>query len=77
MRYKDISGKEMIDLSTGTRLGLLGEVDLEINRQTGHIQHLVIKDNKLFNFHKEDHAVKIKWRSIKKIGADMILIDET
>lgn len=77
MRYKDISGKEMIDLSTGTRLGLLGEVDLEIDRRTGRIQNLVIEENKLFNFSKNNQAIKVKWQSIKKIGEDMILIDES
>lgn len=75
MRYKDISGKEIVNINHGSRLGILGQTDLEINEQTGQIESFIIPNYKWFGLKKEGAETKIRWNSIKKIGEDMIMIE--
>ncbi len=70
-----MSGKEIVNISDGSRLGILGQTDLNINKKTGKIESLVIPNYKWFGFKQEDHASVIQWNKIKKIGKDLILID--
>ncbi|GAB3794882.1 YlmC/YmxH family sporulation protein [Virgibacillus kimchii] len=76
MRYKEISGKEIVNVNKGARLGILGQTDLEINEKTGKIESFVIPNYKWFGLKKEGEETKIRWESIRKIGEDMIIIDE-
>lgn len=76
IRYKDISGKEIVDINLGERLGILGQTDLEIDMNTGQIISFVIPSFKWFGLKKEGIETRIHWESIKKIGEDMILIEE-
>lgn len=75
MRYKEISGKEIIDIHTGSRLGMLGQTDLQINLETGKIESFIIPTYKWFGLKKEDIETMITWEMIKKIGSDIILIE--
>lgn len=76
MRYKDISGKEIVDITHGTRLGVLGQVDIEINRETGKIESFIIPSYKWFGLMKDEQESKIHWDSIIKVGEDMILVEQ-
>lgn len=75
MRFKDISGKEVVNVNEGARLGVLGQADLEINEQTGQIESFIIPNYKWFGLKKEGQEARIHWRDIKKIGEDMIMIE--
>ncbi|SDJ71443.1 YlmC/YmxH family sporulation protein [Sediminibacillus albus] len=75
MRYKELSGKEIVDVGSGSRLGILGHTDLEFNEETGQIESFIIPNYKWFGMKKEGENVRISWRDIKKIGEDMIIID--
>jgi len=75
MRYKDISGKEIISINTGARLGILGQTDLQINERTGKIESFIIPSYKWFGLKKEEAESVITWDMIKKIGEDIILIE--
>ncbi len=75
MRYKDISGKEIISINTGERLGVLGQTDLQINTETGKIESFIISSYKWFGLKKEETESVITWDMIKKIGEDIILIE--
>lgn len=76
MRYKEISGKEIVNISQGSRLGILGQTDLEIDMKTGQIKAFIIPDYKWFGIKREGGETKIPWDAIKKIGEDMIMIEE-
>lgn len=76
MRYKDISGKEIVNVRTGTRLGILGQTDLEIDKTTGQIKSFIIPNYKWFGLKKEGAETTIRWEAIQKIGEDMILIED-
>lgn len=75
MRLSELSGKEIVDVKKAERLGILGQTDLEINEHTGQIIALLIPSMKWFGFRKQGNEVRVPWRHIKKIGADMIIID--
>jgi YlmC/YmxH family sporulation protein len=75
MRLSELSGKEIIDLEKGERMGVLGQADLEIDENTGHIRAMLIPSLKWFGFKRGGTEVRIPWNDIKKIGTDMIIID--
>lgn len=75
MRYKDISGKEIVNVNQGARLGILGQTDLEIDEKSGQIKSFIIPNYKWFGLKKEGEEQKIRWNSIKTIGEDMIMIE--
>ncbi|WP_163971268.1 YlmC/YmxH family sporulation protein [Oceanobacillus halotolerans] len=75
MRYSDISGKEIVNIRHGSRLGVLGQTDLEIDEKSGQIQSFIIPNYKWFGLKKEGEEEKIHWNAIKKIGEDMIMVE--
>ncbi|XJZ28547.1 YlmC/YmxH family sporulation protein [Bacillota bacterium Lsc_1132] len=75
MRLSELSGKEIVDVKRAERLGVLGQTDLEINEATGQIQALLIPSVKWFGLRKQGQEIRVPWQHIKKIGADMIIID--
>lgn len=75
MRYGEISGKEMINMNNGSRLGVLGQTDLEIDKETGEIKYLIIPSYRWFGLKRDDEQTKVPWHHIKKIGKDIILIE--
>ncbi|MFC3040345.1 YlmC/YmxH family sporulation protein [Virgibacillus xinjiangensis] len=75
MRYKEVSGKEIVNINQGARLGILGQTDLEIDENTGQILALILPNYKWFGLKKEGEERKIYWNSIRKIGDDMIMIE--
>ena len=76
MRYSDISGKEIVDIVQGSRLGVLGQTDLDIDTNTGKIEAFVLPNYKWFGLKKAGDEIRIRWEAIKKIGNDMIMIEE-
>ncbi|WP_102028267.1 YlmC/YmxH family sporulation protein [Salirhabdus sp. Marseille-P4669] len=74
MRFKELSGKEMIDVERGARLGVLGQTDLEIDSKTGRINSIIVPSYKWFGVKKGESEVKISWNEIEKIGDDMVII---
>ncbi|MCP8616473.1 YlmC/YmxH family sporulation protein [Salirhabdus salicampi] len=74
MRFRDLSGKEMIDITKGNRLGILGQTDLEIDEKTGKIESIIVPNYKWFGVKKGEHEAKIRWSEIETIGDDMVII---
>lgn len=75
MRYGEISGKEIININTGARLGVLGQTDLQIDKKTGEIKYLIVPNYSWFGLRKNEQQTEVPWECIKKIGKDIILID--
>ena len=74
MNLSDLQEKEVIDISSGKRIGSI--IDIIIS-MTGNISKLVLEDRKtsrkLFSNNKED--IYLDWKQIIKIGDDIILVD--
>lgn len=75
MRFKEIGGKEIINVNLGIKLGVLGQTDLEINEQTGQIESFIVPSYKWFGLKKEETETFIRWKDIKVIGEDMIIVE--
>lgn len=70
----DFRHKEVIDVSTGTRLGFISDVDIDLDK--GIVNSVIIPGKRhFFNLlpSKEDYI--IPWKNILKIGDDIILVN--
>ncbi|WP_066193729.1 MULTISPECIES: YlmC/YmxH family sporulation protein [Gracilibacillus] len=75
MRFYDLSNKELIDLTSGSRLGVLGQTDLEIDEKTGQIISFTIPQYRMFGLRKTEVYSRIEWKQIRKVGEDMIIVE--
>lgn len=71
MRLSDLQAKEIIDITTGTRIGMIIDVLVE---KDGKIKSLVLQEKRIKRFKVTDET-EISWNEIVKIGDDIILID--
>lgn len=76
MKLSSIAGKEIVNLNTGERLGIIAESDLVVEEDSGRIIALVIpRDRGFFSFKKDKRVLEVPWKNVKKIGNDMVIID--
>lgn len=74
VKTSELKQKEVININDGKRLGLV--YDIEINMETGNIEAIVIPGSgKLLGLFSKENDIIIPWENIKKIGADVILVD--
>ena len=75
MNLSDLQNKEIIDISSGRRMGSIIDVIVSSN---GTFSKLILEDKKvsrrLLSNSKEDTS--IEWKQIVKIGDDIILISK-
>ncbi len=70
MRLSDLQNKDVVDVSSGVKLGSI--IDIEISND-GNIEKIYIYTKKGFlNITKEEEI--ILWHQITKIGSDVILV---
>ena len=76
MNLSDLQLKEIIDISTGKKLGCI--IDVIIDNK-GYITKILLDNRKtrtrLFQSNKEE--IYIKWENILKLGDDIIIVDST
>ena len=70
MYLSEIQNKDIVNLKDGKKIGNI--VDIEIDNN-GTIHSLIIQKNNFNIFKSSD--IEIKWNQIKKIGEDVILVD--
>ncbi len=74
VKISELKQKEVINLNDGRRLGIV--YDVEIDMEKGCIDAIVIPGSgKLLGFFSKENDMVISWSSIKKIGIDVILVD--
>lgn len=72
MRFSQFGGKEIIDLNSGERLGVIHQSDLLIDPVTGRIQSILLPIGRFWGKQKEE--IVIPWESIRKIGSEMVIV---
>ncbi|MBS4539900.1 YlmC/YmxH family sporulation protein [Clostridium sp. D2Q-11] len=73
---RELGGKEIVNLNTGGRLGIIADSDILIDEKTGKIHSLLVPDNRnQFKFFGEKRELNIPWNTIRRIGDDMIIIE--
>ncbi len=71
MHLSELQLKEVIDISSGKRLGMIIDVIVD---NYGKIKMLVLEEKKGRRFSGKEES-QITWEQITKIGDDIILID--
>ncbi|WP_202077189.1 YlmC/YmxH family sporulation protein [Caldalkalibacillus salinus] len=75
MRLSQLSGKEIIDLENGERMGLVGQADLVISEHTGMIESMILPTSSFLGMGKKREEIVIPWDAIRKIGPEMMIIE--
>ncbi|WP_104372489.1 YlmC/YmxH family sporulation protein [Desulfocucumis palustris] len=76
MRMAELAGKEIINIFNGARLGVIGESDMAIDTESGHVRSIIIpRRNNIVNFWVDRQHMVIPWESVKKIGHEVIIVD--
>lgn len=72
---QNIKNKEIINIYDGKSLGFV--YDIEVNLKLGTIEGIIVPEERsFFNiFGKGNGDRIIKWKDIKRIGDDVILVD--
>ena len=71
MNLSDLQTKEIIDITTGRRMGIIIDVIVDMS---GKIKSLVLQEKRIKKF-KASEESEVTWNEIIKIGDDIILID--
>ena len=72
MRLSDLQTKEIINMTTGKRLGLI--IDVIINAE-GNIKSLILEEKKMKRLSSREEY-ELDWKQIDKIGDDIILVKD-
>ncbi len=73
-RISELQYKEIVDIADGTRYGFLN--DVEVDGERGTIEALVVSgQRRLLGLLGRDPDVAFPWSAVKRIGADIILVD--
>lgn len=75
-RITDMHDKEVINISDGTRLGYVD--DLEVDTCSAQITALVISGrNRLFGILGREPDIVVQWKDIEVVGEETILVNFT
>ena len=73
LRATQLRQKEVIDISTGARLGFVS--DVEVNFATGKLDAVIVPgQGRFFGLFAKEKEHIIPWDSIVKVGDDIILV---
>lgn len=76
MRLSELCGKEVINLSDGARLGIIGECDLTFEAQTGKISSILLPNRSgIFNIFGEGKPLNVPWITLKRIGDEVMIVE--
>lgn len=76
MRLSSLGEKEIVNLSDGGRFGLLSDAELLIDEKFGKIKAILLPDHRYQkSFFSGKNYMQIPWKSIKKVGSDIIIFE--
>lgn len=71
----ELRAKEVINVTDGARLGYVS--DVEIDLENGKIISVIVPGAyRLMGFLGREEDLEIKWENIKKIGDDVIIVED-
>ena len=74
-RIADLRYKEVVSLADGARFGYVG--DMEVDLDSGQVRALVVPGRrKLFGLLGREQDRCIPWKSVRRFGADIILVED-
>lgn len=76
MRMCELSGKEIVNIYNGARLGVIGESDIAINVESGEIRSIILpKRSNLLNIWIDRQHLVIPWEAVKKVGSEVVIVE--
>lgn len=72
MRLSELQKKEIINMTTGKRLGLIIDVLVD---QSGNIKSLILEERHTRRLASREEY-ELDWKQIAKIGDDIILVSD-
>lgn len=76
MRLSHLAGKEVINLSDGSRLGTIDECELTFDGVSGLINAIILPaEHRFISLFSEQRSTTIPWQGIKRIGNEVIIVD--
>lgn len=72
MRLSELQTKEIINMTTGKRLGLIIDVIVDT---TGNIKSLILEEKRGRRLSSREEY-ELDWKQISKIGDDIILVKD-
>ena len=73
MRLSEIQNKDVINMSTGVKIGNI--IDVKVNSETGKIESFILERKKFASFFSSNEEIEIYFNQIKIIGEDAILVE--
>ena len=74
MRLGHLSGKEIINLHDGTRLGVITQPDALVDGRSGSVRLIVVAGG-LGLFQRGPRSLGIPWEAVRKIGQQVMVVD--
>lgn len=76
MRLSEFTGKEVINLGDGARLGVIDECELTFDVKSGRIDSMLLPNRGgFFNLFSDNRGSSIPWQAIKRIGDEVVIVD--
>lgn len=76
MKFEDLCRKEVIDISTGERLGFIDDIELDLNDSS--VKSLVIYGSaRLLGLFGREADTIISCEDIKVVGSDVVLVERS
>ncbi len=73
-RASDLEARDVVNIVDGKRLGSI--TDVEFSLDSGRITAIIVPGSpKMLGLFARDSEVVIPWENIRKIGADVILVE--
>ncbi len=72
MYMSDLQTKDVVNINNGNNYGKIVDAKIDDN---GYVIEFISSERKLLKKIKDFNEVKFSYKSIKKIGSDVILID--
>lgn len=74
VRVSELRQRDVVNVRDGRRLGLIADVELDI--ENGKIRSIILPGGpKLLGFFGRTDDMVIPWNQIKKLGMDVILVE--
>ena len=73
MRLSEIQNKDVINITTGVKIGNI--IDVKINSETGKIESFILEKKKFSSIFSNNDDIEIFYEQIKKIGEVVILVE--
>jgi len=69
----ELAAKEIVNLLTGERLGLVGESDLVLDEATGRIEEMVLPARRGLWGQRPPYVVP--WSAVRRIGPQVVIVE--